>query len=235
MNVMLVDDEAAARRGMRMLLERAGEVNVVSECGNGDEALEQMRRVEVDAVFLDIEMPGRNGVEVAREIGATSGAQVVFLTAYGAYAVSAFEQEVADYLLKPVSMERVRQTLDRLRRRCECHKTLSLRGGTEQYFVPAAEIRWIEAAGDYVCVYTERKTLIVAHTLNEMEQELDAMRFVRVHRSAIVRVDCVRGLRNLVNRDAIVELDRGEEVRVSRTHRGRLEGLLNGLAAHANG
>lgn len=234
LNVMLVDDEAAARRGMRMLLERVGDVRVVGECVDGAEALEQLGQFDVDAVFLDVEMPGRSGVEVARDIGRQSDAQVVFLTAFEEYAVKAFEHEAVDYLLKPVSVDRVRQTLERLRKRMAGNRKVVLGSGIEQHFVPMAEIRWIEAAGDYVCVHTNQKTLIVAQTLNDMEDVLDRWSFVRVHRSAIVRVDCVRGIRGLVNRDAIVELDRGEEVRVSRTHRGRLELLLHSSPVGTN-
>lgn len=226
LRAILVDDEAAARRGMRMLLEQVGQVAVVGECSHGGELPAVMCGLDVDVVFLDVELPGMSGVEVARELGKHSTAEVVFLTAYSEYAVRAFEFEAADYLVKPVSVERVRVTVERLRRRRSGAEMLSLRNGSEQLFVPCREIRWIEAAGDYVCVHTTKKTLIVPYTLTDIEMELDRERFVRVHRSAIVRVDCVRGLRGLANRDGIVELDRGDEVRVSRTYRARLEMML---------
>jgi len=226
LRAVLVDDEAAARRGMRLLLEQVGNVAVVGECSHGGELFTLLGGVDVDVVFLDVELPGLSGVEVARKLERVSPAEVVFLTAYSEYAVRAFEFEAADYLVKPVSLERVRLTVERLKRRKLGGSVLALRSGAEQYFVPCPEIRWVEAAGDYVCVHTTKKTLIVPYTLADLELELDREQFVRVHRSAIVRVGCVRGLRGLANRDGIVELDGGEEVRVSRTYRTRLEMVL---------
>lgn len=228
MRVAIVDDEPLARERLRGLLE--GEAEIVCECEDGPAAVEALRRLAVDAVFLDIRMPGMDGFEVLGALRAGRLPWVVFLTAYDEHAVRAFEERALDYLLKPVSRVRLQETLRRIRERVEAaadpaalagwiaeralDRRLAVRTGQKVAFVAVREVRWIEAAGNYALVHTvDGGTHILRETMRALEAGLPAENFLRVSRSAIVNLSQVE---QLAGGDPCVVLAGGRRVEVTR-------------------
>jgi two-component system LytT family response regulator len=216
---LIVDDEPLARRGIRQLLAPYSDVVVVGECRNGREAVRALADTRPDLVFLDVAMPGLDGFGAIRVHGVEHMPLTVFVTAHDEYAVRAFEAEAADYLVKPLSEARFRTTmarvLDRLRMRT--HAPIAVPTGRGELLLDADEIDWIAARDDYAEIHAGAKTYRVRATLSALASQLDATRFVRVHRSAIVRVDQVRELRTARDgAETAVRLRDGTEVPVSR-------------------
>ncbi|GMU42890.1 MAG: response regulator transcription factor [Xanthomonadales bacterium] len=248
---LLVDDEALARRGLRHRLTQIGGVEIVAEAGNGREALALIGQHEVDLMFLDIQMPGIDGFGVLRTLPVTRWPLVVFTTAYDQYALDAFRVHAVDYLLKPVEDERLREALARARKLKEhsdleaqharllalvgsdqpsslgerADDRLTLKDGSTLIRVPLADIRWIDAAGDYVVVHTAQANHIARASLRELAERLPPERFVRIHRSTIVHARYVTRLRPHINGEYFVDLDGGHELKLSRGYRDQLDKL----------
>jgi two-component system, LytTR family, response regulator len=245
--VAIVDDEPVAREGLRLWLEREPGVAIVGEAGTPADAVALVARERPDLLFLDVQMPGGDGFDVLEAIGATHLPEVVFVTAHERHALRAFDVAAVDFLLKPVREDRFRLALARARRELargaerEGPARLStlldhVRGGeaparierfavrTRDRFVlvPAAEVRWIAAAANYAELHLDGAVHLVRATLNELERGLDPARFARIHRGAIVRIDCVREVVAASHGDYDVVLDDGTTLRLSRRYRERL-------------
>ena len=226
---VVVDDEPLARAGMRTLLEDDPDLVVVAECANGHEAVEALRAHAPDLVLLDVQMPGLDGFGVVREIGADRMPVVVFATAFDQYALRAFEARALDYLLKPFTDERFRDVLGRAKEQVRQRRAgassaapaprLEVRLGNRVAYVRLDDVDWIEAADYYARLHVGAASHLVRETMQELEARLDARRFVRVHRSAIVNVDRVRELRAVaVGRHEVVLRD-GTRLPLSRSRR----------------
>ncbi len=196
---LLVDDEAPARSELRYLL--AGhDVHVVGEAGSAREALELARELTPDVVFLDVEMPGLSGVEAAPLVRErTDPPAVVFVTAHERYAVDAFAVEAFDYLLKPVDPDRLARVVERLQER-SVENVLPVEkvpvvsaGGTE--LLDYDQVHYAQADGDYSRVHTYDRSYLCTSSLGELEEKLPAGRFARVHRSYLVNLSKVAGVR----------------------------------------
>ena len=246
--VLIVDDEPPARDTLRLLLSGHPDFVIVAECAHGEEAIAAVRRESPDVLFLDVQMPGLDGFEVLRTLGVASVPALVFVTAYDRYALRAFEEHALDYLLKPFSDERFADVLlrvrDRLRekRQAETGRRLAallesqaprvgpqqliVRDGGRTLVIPYDEILWIEAEDYYVNIHARRRSTLARIPLKNLADELDAEQFVRVHRSAIVNVACVREVDPLASGDQRLVLSDGTELRVSRTYRAVLEEML---------
>lgn len=247
---LIVDDEAPARSRLKHLLREAPDFLVVGECANGEQAVETIRRDRPDLVFLDVRMPGRNGIQVCEAAGVSPMPWVVFVTAYDRFALQAFEVHAVDYVLKPIDRDRFQRTLDHLRTRlrgptaespADSH-LLSLLNDLKQQrpgidrlalkvdgrivFVRLAEIDWVEADGNYVRVHAGTANHFFRDTLAAIESELPPERFLRISRSAIVNLDSVKELQPLFYGDYAVLLRNGTQLTLSRTHRDRVEKLL---------
>jgi two-component system LytT family response regulator len=243
--VLIVDDEAPARRKVRAHLGDGALVDVVGEAASGSEAVEAIRTLRPDLVFLDVQMPGMSGFEVIEAVGAEAMPAVVFVTAYDEFAVEAFEVQAVDYLMKPFHADRFRQALaramDRLARREEPRESLArlleamlkktprdaqrllVREGDRIFFVPVREVVRLSAEGNYVQVHTARgQRHLLRETLARLEARLDPERFARIHRSEIVNVDFVSEVQPAFHGDYTVRLKNGEEVRLSRRYQDRL-------------
>jgi len=253
---LIVDDEPLARRGVRELLEKEPDVEVIGEAADGLSALEEIRRQSPDLVFLDVQMPGLDGFEVLDHLDEDRFPVVVFVTAFDAHALRAFDAHAVDYLLKPLDPERFRDALVRCRRILigrsidgatassgldgrlrELLSTIRSGRAAERLLVrspggitivPVAEVDWIEADGDYARLHLSGREELLRETLQSLEARLDRTTWVRIHRSYIVRIARIRRVRTLENGDAIVTLDAGRELPVSRTHREDLLRLLRG-------
>jgi two-component system, LytTR family, response regulator len=247
--VLVADDEAPARQRLIDLLQKDSQVKAILEAGDGQAAVEMIEREAPDLVFLDVQMPQLDGLEVVKAIGPDAMPLTVFVTAYDQHAIKAFEANALDYLLKPFSDERLEAALCRAKAR---HDERSMRefgrnvlrmisarpaegryldrlvvksGGTTR-FLRVADIDWIEGAGVYVNLHVGGKELLYRAALNELADCLDPVRFVRVHRSAIVNIDSILELQPISHGEFEMVLKDGHRSRVSRTYRAQLEKRL---------
>ena len=246
--VVIVDDEPLARRGVKARLASFPDLKIAAECANGESAVEAIRKVRPDIVFLDVQMPGMTGFDVLKALSGERLPVVIFLTAYDSYALKAFEVHALDYLLKPIDDERFAAAVKRAVRQLSMENADALEsrlksllekedGGTytERFavktgrrvvFVHADEIDWIEAAGDYASLHAGKRTHLVRETLQNLEKRLDPARFLRIHRSTIVAADRIREMESLPNHEFLVHLADGTELRASRTYSSAFENLL---------
>lgn len=244
--VLVVDDEAPARQRLIDLLNKDPQVESVLQAANGKAAVEIIGRETLDLVFLDVQMPELDGLEVIEAVGAGAMPLTIFVTAYDKHAIRAFEANALDYLLKPFSDERWETALARAKTR---HRELSfdefgsrllrmlatrpqascyidrlvVKGNGATRFIRVAEIDWIEGAGVYVNLHASGKELLYRSTLNELSRHLDATRFIRIHRSTIVNVESIVELRPISHGEFELLLKDGHRSRVSRTYRIELE------------
>ena len=249
LRILVVDDEEPARLRLIDLLEKDPQVGCVLEAANGKAAVEIIGREALDLVFLDVQMPELDGLQVIESVGAAAMPLTIFVTAYDQHAIRAFEVNALDYLLKPFSDERLENALARAKaRRHECGlrefgrnvlRMISARplagryldrlvvksGGTTR-FVRVADIDWIEGAGVYVNLHIAGKELLYRSALNELADNLDPVRFIRVHRSIIVNIDSILQLQPISHGDFELVLKDGHRSRVSRTYRVQLEQRL---------
>jgi two-component system, LytTR family, response regulator len=242
LRVIVADDEPAARRGLRHMLHEQG-VTVVADAADGLATVAAVVAHAPDALFLDIQMPGLTGLAIgeALEARGVPVPRIVFVTAYDEFAVRAFERNALDYLLKPISEERVRTAIERCREASEWQQDRGLRlalealmhgtpsadrlvipEGTRVAIVPTSDVVWIEADDYYVTVYTTTRSHLWRESLTALESRLDPVAFARVHRSAIVRVDQVRAMRVSARGGLILSMSTGQIVPVSRKYRTAL-------------
>lgn len=249
LRVLIVDDEAPARQRLRELLEQDTGIRGITEASNGLLAIAAVRQEPFDLVFLDVQMPECNGMEVVEAVGPVHMPLVVFVTAYDQHAIRAFENNAIDYLLKPFSDERFEAALARAKSRVAqqqsaavAHAMLQTIGGKPEgapfldrlvvkangltQFVPVADIEWIESAGVYVTVHLGHRSFLHRASMREMSASLDPRCFIRVHRSAIVHIDRVVQLEPISHGEFEVVLKSGARTRISRSYRPDLESRL---------
>lgn len=218
---LIADDEPAARRGVRQLLAAFPEFAVAGECRNGAEVLAALNTSAPDVIFLDIQMPGIDGFEVIKQRTVERMPAVVFLTAYDQFAIRAFETEALDYLVKPVSEARFAATMKRLEKRLRSSSkqrqdtivVTTARGATVLHL---NEIDWIEAAGNYTQLWVGTRSYFLRESLQVLEEHVQAQGFIRVHRSALVRLEAVRELRRSRTGALVAILGSGVRVPISR-------------------
>ncbi len=205
---IIVDDERLARNDLRLILKNHANIEVLGEASSGQEGLDLIKEVDPDLVFLDIQMPGMNGFDVLEQI--SSNVRVIFVTAFDEYALRAFEVNALDYLLKPVSDERLLQSIERLEqipddepeqlRELEYHDRLLLKLDTSLGFLKISTIICITSAGDYSEVLcTNKKKVLVHKSMAEWESRLPAAYFNRIHRTTIVNMEYVDRLEEWFN------------------------------------
>lgn len=257
LRALIVDDEPPARAELRYQLERYPDVQVIGEAANAREAWQLLEALPYDVVFLDVQMPGLNGLELARQLGAKPLERpfIVFVTAYDQYAVPAFGLNAVDYLLKPVSRERLAETLDRLRslmrgaasersdaaRRpaspepAEYPQYVAASEGEKTIPLRLSEVSYFAAEGDQVFVYTrDRRRHLVRTTLQALERQLPPHIFFRCHRSFIVNIHEISEIIPFFNGTFTLKM-RGnpqEDIPVSRNNAKKLRDLF-GFSAPA--
>ncbi|MGS2721802.1 LytR/AlgR family response regulator transcription factor [Paraglaciecola aestuariivivens] len=267
LTAIIVDDEPLAREGLMLRLSTDTRFDVVAQCANAQHALKAIEQWQPDIAFIDIEMPGASGIELAADIHAltNNGLKLVFVTAFKEFALNAFEFQAFDYLLKPVSETRLEscltklvdtfgtqeamqqhQKLDELLSRKtgsslqgliqnlelshggslqELQHSISLKSGSEWVRMKLADIIWIEAAGDYMCVHTIQGTQIIRKTLKQFEQELNPRLFPRISRSAMINIEQLQKLTPNSNGEYMASLKSGEQIKVSRKYKFKLDEL----------
>jgi two-component system LytT family response regulator len=240
---VIADDEALARGILLEYLDAFPEVEVVAECDNGFEAVKAVIELKPQLLFLDIQMPKLSGFEVLELI--PHDLAVIFITAYDAYALKAFEVHAVDYLLKPFSRDRLAEALDRAGRRMgsKTHDTLSglvresrdstsplerilVRDGSRVHVIPAGKIDYLEAQDDYVCIHSGGKEYLKQEPLGNLEKNLDPRQFVRIHRSYLLNLERLERLELLTRDSRLAILSNGKRLPVSKSGYARLKPLL---------
>ncbi len=232
-STLIVDDEKLARSNLTILLRRDSDIEIVSECGSGAEALSQIRSKRPDLVFLDVQMPECDGFDVLELLGGEQPPALVFVTAYDQYALRAFEAGALDYLLKPFSNARFGKALDRAKERVRLGKDRSrkvdrfvIKNAGEVLFLKISEVDWIEAADYYACLHVGPRTHLIRRSMSDLDRDLDQTAFCRIHRSTIVNLNRIRGLKLCEDGEYGVQLDNGNTLRLSRRYRRQLQSRL---------
>ncbi|TFI57579.1 response regulator transcription factor [Sphingomonas parva] len=229
---LIVDDEPLAVERLQLLLARMEGVALAGTALEGAAALRLIEALAPDAVLLDIAMPGMDGIDVARAMSRMERPPlVIFITAFDTFAVAAFELEAVDYLMKPVSAERLAKAVERARHRLADKESGPLPPPAtphlEEFWVSeprglvrlaASDVDRISAERDYMRLHVGSRSWLINHTIARLEEELDPQRFVRLHRSAIVRRDFVTGFRRDETGRWYAQLADGEEQKVGRLY-----------------
>lgn len=232
LRVLVADDEAPAREELAYLLERDPRIGSVRTASGGAETLKVLERADVDAVFLDIHMPGLDGLDVARLlIRFRRPPQVVFVTAYDEHAVEAFDLRAVDYLLKPVRRERLAEAVRRVQAALAGgpedtgdDETIAVELGGVTRFVARSEVRYAEAHGDYVRLHTAAGSHLLRVPLTTLEESWSAAGFLRIHRRHLVALQHIVEVRNESGRTVVHVGD--DSLPVSRRHTGELRDML---------
>jgi two-component system response regulator AlgR len=234
LRLLIVDDEPLAIERLQLLLARIEGVQLAATASDGPAALRLVEAVAPDAVLLDIAMPGMDGIDVARALSRTAHPPVVvFVTAFDAFAVAAFDVDAVDYVMKPVAADRLARAVERARervlRRAAEGPTPAAKAPAhiEEFWVSEArglvrlaarDVERITAERDYMRLHVGRRSWLINHTIAKLEEELDPGRFVRLHRSAMVRRDFVTGLRRDEGGRWWAKLADGEDQKVGRLY-----------------
>jgi two-component system, LytTR family, response regulator len=254
LRIVIADDEPLARERLKLLLAPDPDVEIVAECRNGVQAVTALKTSPIDLLFLDIQMPGKDGFDVMEEIGLPNMPMTVFVTAHNEYAVDAFKLQVLDYLVKPIEQKRFAETLTRVKKKIQLEEAFAAReeissalqalrtaAGREPYpqrflakngntgsMISVSDIEWIEAADYYVCLHVGGKKHLLRESIRALEAKLNPNKFVRLHRSVIVNIDHVREIHREGRAEGWVLLSTGERVRLNKTGWQKLV-ALNGI------
>ena len=243
---LVIDDEPLARDMIREMLGRDSEAEIVAECGNGREAVEAIKSLTPDVIFLDIQMPELGGFEVLESLDPQTCPYVIFATAYDQYAVRAFEVHALDYLLKPFDRERFEGAWQRAKSQIKLDRTrerdryilalleelkagpkylerLVVKTGGRVFFLDVKDIQCIEAEGNYVRVHDQGKHYLLRETISGLEGQLDPKQFLRIHRSAIVKLDKIKELQPWFHGEYRIILENGKQLTLSRNYRANLQ------------
>ncbi len=235
-NCLIIDDEPLARELLKEFLEQHGDLTLMGECSKGTEAVDKIDELKPDLIFLDVQMPGMNGFDVLDEI--THDPFVIFTTAYDQYAIKAFEKNAVDYLLKPIDYERFKLAVDRAITRMNTEqnnvgellrnmKTENRTSYDSHIFVqkseklinlPVEEIEHLEASGDYTILTTKNDQFVSSSGIGKLEEILNPDIFIRVHRSTIININCLKEIEKHFNGGMIVKMNNGKTFPVSRTY-----------------
>lgn len=236
MKAIIVDDERLARNELKTLLANHKEIEVIAECANAAEAKEKIDSLKPDVVFLDINMPGKSGLELVEEISALP--DVVFVTAYDEHAIKAFELNAFDYLLKPVQPQRLAETLKKLAEKEVVSKgentgpldeseLIFIKDGEKCWFVKLSDVRLFESEGNYVRVYFENNKPLILRSLNNLEARLNERQFFRASRKHILNLKWIASVETWFNGGLMVKLKDGKEVEISRRQAVKIKDMLS--------
>ena len=237
MKAIIIDDERLARQELKSLLSSYKEIEVVAECTNAEEAKTKIHDMKPDVIFLDIQMPGKNGFELLEEISVLP--EVVFVTAYDDHAIRAFEVNALDYLLKPIQTHRLAETVRKILNKEEKQdkKTelpqlsdsdqVFVKDGEKCWFVKLSDIRLFESEGNYVRVYFDKNKPLILKSLNNLDERLGPRTFFRASRKHIINLKWVESIENWFNGGLMVKLRGGEQVEISRRQAAKLKDMMS--------
>jgi two-component system LytT family response regulator len=227
MKALIVDDERLARTELRRLLNPFKDINVVGEAVNAEDALAKITELNPELIFLDIQMPGKNGFEMLEELDSVP--TVVFTTAYDEYALKAFEYNAMDYLLKPIEPKRLEDTVKKLIEKSKKEQIVAgqtpvlteddqvfVKDGDRCWFVKLSTVRLFESEGNYVRLYFDDNKPLILRTLNYLDERLDNKAFFRANRKHIVNLKWIDSIEPWLNGGLLVKLKGGNKIEVSR-------------------
>lgn len=233
MRVIIIDDERLARKELANSLSEFSNIEIIEECGNAATASVAIEKKKPDLIFLDIQMPGKNGFELLEELDFVP--QVIFVTAYDDYAIKAFEVNALDYLLKPIQQDRLEEAINKLKpvtpQKTNEEKQLGeddqvfVKDGDKCWFVKLADISMFESEGNYVRVYFENNKPLILKSLNNLAERLDEKYFFRANRKFIINLSWIERIESWFNGGLKVYLKDGKEVEVSRRQSSKLREL----------
>ena len=235
LTVLIIDDEPLSCARLKRLLQPEQDISSIAIAENGQTALPVIRELNPDILFLDIEMPGLNGFEMLNKLPPGKKPYTIFVTAYEEHAVKAFEVEAVDYLLKPVTKERLTAALDRaknlLRQNSSSrqndyptHLVVKEKDGVQ--LIKVNEIDWLEADGRYVILHSSSRSFAIREGISNISARLDPSKFLRIHRSYIVNVDRIAKLQPLFHGDYRVLLNDGTRLLLSRHYKTAVRKIL---------
>ncbi|MDQ3190792.1 MAG: LytTR family DNA-binding domain-containing protein [Bacteroidota bacterium] len=243
MKVLIIDDERLARQELKSLLLDYSEVEIVGEANNADEGIKQIIEKHPDLIFLDIQMPGKNGFEMLEELDSVP--LVVFVTAYDEYALKAFEVNAMDYLLKPIQTKRLDEALKKVMQLEKKNKEqyqpvhpviqdilgendqVFVKDGEKCWFVKLAEIRLFESEGNYIRVYFNGNRPLILKSLNSLEERLNSKVFFRASRKHIINLKWIDKIESWFNGGLMVTLNGGEQVEISRRQAAKFREMMS--------
>jgi two-component system, LytTR family, response regulator len=258
--VLIADDEPLARRGIRSLLSEYSDVEICGEARHGNEAIRLIRAYKPDLVFLDVQMPEADGFEVLRNIEYLPA--VIFVTAYDTFAVKAFEANALDYLVKPVHESRFKAAFRKVRDRLNSKEAIDLSmriaallsaeeqplspvpglahtrrvlviDGSTEILLDPKQIMWIEAADYYAAIHAGTRRYMLRESLSSLERRLDRAMFIRVHRTALVNLTHIQGIRNEADGQSFILLNSGAQLPLSRRRRSEVHRAIERFSGHA--
>ncbi|MEL1251832.1 LytR/AlgR family response regulator transcription factor [Aurantiacibacter gilvus] len=238
LRTLIVDDEPLAIERMQVLCAEIPQLTVIGTANDGESALRLSEKLSPDLLLLDMTMPGKDGLQVAAEVGKSDKSPaVIFVTAHENFAVEAFDLEAIDYVLKPVATDRLERAIERALAR---RNAISENGAAaddrwlSEFWVPhrsellridASEVYRIDAERDYVRLHVGETSYLLLQTIAGLEEKLDPEKFIRIHRSAILRRDHISGLRHEGLGVWSAELADGEELRIGRTYLKKVKAM----------
>ncbi len=237
MQALVIDDERLARKELIKLLEEHPSIQVVGEAMNADEADKLIEEHNPDLLFLDIQMPGRNGFQLLESLDSVP--LVVFTTAYDEFALKAFEVSALDYLLKPIQPDRLSEAVHKV---LEKEKTRAgrsqdgklglqdqvfVKDGERCWFVSLANVRLFESDGNYIKVFFDNNRPMIHKSLNALDEKLDERSFFRASRKHIINLSWVEGIETWFNGGLMVKLKGGEKVEVSRRQASKFRDMMS--------
>jgi two-component system LytT family response regulator len=241
---LIIDDERLARTELKSILSDFNEIEIIGEAQNGDEGIELINKLNPDLIFLDVSMPGMTGFEMLKKLNSIP--LVVFVTAYDEFAIKAFEVNAFDYLLKPIDVSRLNETLEKLRiheendfessntilndrkkRPLTIDDRVFIKDGEKCYYVKLEEIRMFESDGNYVKVFFGKNRPLILRSLNSFEDRLDQDHFFRANRKFIINLNWIENIENWFNGGLQVELKGGEKIEISRRQAIRFKEMLS--------
>ncbi|PHN05536.1 LytR/AlgR family response regulator transcription factor [Flavilitoribacter nigricans] len=236
MTSIIVEDSRLARQELRNLLEKHAEIEVVGEASHAEEARQLIESLEPDLLFLDIQLPGKNGFDLLEML--ETSPMVVFTTAFDEYAVKSFEYNTLDYLLKPIRPERLAATVERLLERwnqqdhperglMQAHSQVFVRDGESCWLVRLSEVRLMEVVGNYTRLYFEDNRPLIQRSLNQLESRLDPQLFFRANRQQMINLQWIEHIDTWFNGKLRIRLRGGEEVEVSRRQAAKFKDILS--------
>ncbi len=240
MKALVIDDERLARKELISLLSDYPEIEIIGEAVNADDALEQINEKDPDLLFLDIQMPGKNGFEMLEALDAVP--KVIFTTAFDEYALKAFEVNALDYLLKPIRKERLDECIRKVLKYEPEEKSTSIaddnhklglndrvfvKDGERCWFVKLSDIRLFESDGNYIKVYFENHKPMIHKSLNALDKKLDERSFFRASRKHIVNLSWIESIESWFNGGLLVRLKGGDRIEVSRRQASKFKDMMS--------
>lgn len=235
MKAVIIEDSRLAREGLKKLLKKFSSIDILGEAEDADQGVELIGNHKPDVIFLDIDMPGKNGFAMLSEL--SYDPQVIFTTAYSEYAVRSFDFNTIDYLLKPINPERLAKAIQKLNdmqelnqqddNRLNANSKIFIKDSNENYFVTLSKIRRFESCGNYTRVYFDDIAPFVYKSLSKVEERLPEDMFFRVNRQQIINLRYVKTMEDGVAGNYVIRMDDGEEVAASRNQSSRLRALFS--------